>query len=165
MLLRKPGSVNVQAIIAIHGQREFPVETNSVSHSLILRVDDTEAPSTTDLLQASRVRWRQRQAAEVGLTLVPPTIDDARSIIDFAQSIRQMDGVLLCQCQGGVSRSAAAALLCLGAWTGPGHEKYCVERLLHVRPCASPHPDLVAFGDSLLGRKGQLLQAANRAQS
>ncbi len=164
MLLRKPGAVDVRAIISIHGQREYAVETGGVPHRLVLRFDDTEAPSTTDPIHAARVRLRQREAAKVGLTLTPPTIDHARSIIDFARSVAELDGTLLCQCQGGVSRSSAAALLCLAAWTGPGQEHYCVERLLAARDCAVPHRDLVAFGDDLLHREGELTRAMDRVR-
>lgn len=74
MLLRKPGTVDVRAIIAIHGQREFPVETDSVTHSLVLRFDDSEAPSQSDPIHAARIRGRRREAAEFGLRLSPPTV-------------------------------------------------------------------------------------------
>ncbi len=163
MLLRKPGTLDIQAIIAIHGQREYPVETDCVAHRLVLRFDDVEAPDPKDPLHAARIRLRQREAAEVGLAPTPPTADHARSIIEFARSIRDLDGVLLCQCLGGVSRSPAAALLCLATWTGPGHEQVCVEHLLTVRPCAVPHRDLVAFGDEMLGRGGRLVEAVRHA--
>lgn len=164
MLLRKPSTVDVRAIIAIHGQREYPVEVDGVSHSLVIQFDDTEVPSATDPIEAYAVRSRQRKAADVGLTLTPPTLDHARSIIAFARCISEMAGVLLCQCQGGISRSPAAALLCLATWTGPGRERYCVERLLSIRPSAVPHRDLVAFGDEVLQREGRLTAAVHRLQ-
>lgn len=160
MLLRRHESAgDVRAILAIHGRREFPVETDGVPHSLVLRFDDTEAPSATDPLHAARVRIRQRDAADNGLILVPPTLDHARAIIQFAQALRDLDGILLCHCMAGVSRSTAAALLCLATWTGPGRERYCIEHVLAVRPCAVPHADLVAFGDQLLQRDGNLMEA------
>ena len=164
MLLRKSHTADVLAIIAIHGQREYPVETSEVPYSLVLQFDDTEAPSRTDPIHASRIRLRQREAAEIGLTLTPPTVEHAKSVIDFAHSIRRMDGTLLCQCQGGVSRSPAAALLCLATWTSPGREQYCVKQVLSVRPSAVPHADLVTFGDELLHRDGRLVEALQRAQ-
>ena len=164
MFLRKTDRVRISAIIAIHGQREYPVNTEGVAHSLVLQFDDTEAPSETDPIHASRIRLRRREAAEYGLNLRPPAIEDAESIIEFARGINQMDGALLCHCQGGVSRSPAAALLCLATWMGSGHENYSVEHLLTVRPCAVPHPDLVKFGDKLLGREGRLVDALERAR-
>lgn len=158
MLLKKPESADVQAIIAIHGQFEFPVESDAVSRILVLRFDDSEAQSATDPIEAARIRLRQREAAKSGRAPMPPTADDARSIIEFAESIRQMDGTLLCQCRAGISRSPAAALLCLATWTGPGRESECVGHLLSIRPSAVPHLDLVAFGDEELDRHGRLVE-------
>jgi predicted protein tyrosine phosphatase len=156
MMLRNPGHPRIDALIAIKGQREFAVDTPPGARSLILDFDDCEAPSATDPIHASQIRLRQREAAEIGLRLCPPTIEHARQIIEFAQSIRDIDGALLCHCLGGVSRSPAAAILCLATWTGPGHESYCVDYVRSIRKCAQPHEDLVAFGDSQLRRKGEL---------
>lgn len=163
MLLRKPGSIDIRAVIAIHGQREYPVETDGRAHSLVLRFDDSEAPSQTDLMHAARIRVRTREAANFGLELSPPTIEHARRIIEFASSIAALDGVLLCQCFAGVSRSAAAALICLAVWTGPGLETYCIKKVRSVRACAVPHRDLVGFADELLERRGRLMHAVRDA--
>ncbi len=159
MLLRKPGESDVRAIISIHGQREYAVECDNIPHQLVLQFNDTEAPRDDDPIQAARIQYRQREAMNSDAALTPPTMDHARSIIDFASSIADIKGTLLCQCQGGISRSSAATLLCLAAWTGEGNEAYCVERVLAVRPSAVPHRDLVAFGDELLKRKGNLVAA------
>ncbi|MCA9250711.1 MAG: hypothetical protein R3E58_06930 [Phycisphaerae bacterium] len=158
MLLRKPGSANVQAIIAIHGQREFAVECDDIPHRLLLQFDDAESPRADDPIQTARIQLRQREANEFGLNLSPPTVEHAKAIIEFANSIAGIEGTLLCQCQGGISRSSAAALLCLATWTGPGNEGYCVEHLLSVRPSVIPHCDLVAFGDEVLHRNRALVE-------
>lgn len=162
MLLRGSRLGDIRATIMIHGQGEHPVRIDGVTHSLLLQFDDIEAPSATDRVHAYRVRSRQRQAASVGLVQTPPCVDHARSILDFAQSIGELGGTVLCQCQGGVSRSPAAALLCMATWTGPGREEYCVQHVISVRPSAMPHRDLVAFGDELLHREGRLVKALDR---
>src|SRR5262249_489441 len=73
-LLSTPArAASVGALIAIHGQREYPVEAPGVAHRLVLRFDDTEVPSRTDFIQAARIRMRQREAAAIGLVLAPPT--------------------------------------------------------------------------------------------
>lgn len=95
----------------------------------------------------------------VGLNFSPPTEAHARAIIEFARKIQPVDGILLRQCLAGISRSSAAALLCLTEWTGPGHECDCVEHVLAIRPAAQPHRDLVRFGDRILNRNGRLLAA------
>jgi predicted protein tyrosine phosphatase len=165
MFLRGAERPDVEGLIAIHSQREHAIETDGVPHRLVLQFDDCEAPSRTDLLQAARVRLRRRQREEFGLQEIFPTVDHARAIIDFAKSVRGIQGTLLCQCQGGISRSPAAALLCLATWTDPGWEQYCVRQLLMARPCAIPHPDIVAFGDELLQRRGKLIDALELSQA
>lgn len=159
MYLKQPEAARVRAILSIHGPREFPVETQAAQHSLVLQFDDSEAPDESDLEQRARLGIRRREAAAVGLTLNPPTEEHARAIVEFARRVDAIDGVMLFQCLAGISRSPAAALLCLAEWTGPGHERACVEHVLAVRPAAQPHRDLVRFGDSILGRGGRLLFA------
>lgn len=158
MFLRNGARDAVRALIAIHGEREDTVEVGRIPHHLILQFDDIDVPDEHDLLQQARLHVRRREAAEYGLSPSPPTIEHAARIIEFARGIRELDGVLLCQCQAGVSRSAAAALLCLATWTYPGEEQECFEYLMSIRPCALPHRGLVAFGDHILGRSGGLLR-------
>jgi predicted protein tyrosine phosphatase len=139
MFVRTSAADDLRGVITIHCQREYPLDVPVEGvRRLALEFDDTEAPSTSDPIHAAQVRLRQRQAAEVGLRLCPPTVDDAKSIIDFAISMREAGGVLLCHCQAGISRSPAAALICLAAWTGPGHERDCVSYVLKIRPAATP---------------------------
>jgi predicted protein tyrosine phosphatase len=161
MLLLRPDAARVKAIISIHGKHEYGVECD-VAHRLDLNFDDVEAPDHSDPISAYHTILRNRWDAEHGLTRRPPTVDDALAIIDFAGSIKDVDGIVLCHCGGGVSRAPAAALLCLATWTREGHERSCVERVLKVRPCASPHRDLVRFGDELLNRGGRLVAAVTR---
>jgi predicted protein tyrosine phosphatase len=66
---------------------------------------------------------------------------------------------VLFTCAAGISRSPAAALICLAAWSAPGEEENCVRELRRVRPAAMPHRDLVRFGDEILGRGARLLRA------
>lgn len=142
MLLRSAAREPVEALILIHGQREYPLDAPEISRTLELHFDDVEAVDLNDSVHGYAAWARQRWAAEMGRPMKPPTVDDANAIIEFAYNIAEVSGTVLCQCQGGVSRSGAAALLCLAAWTGEGHERYCMEQLLRVRPCAAPLPAL-----------------------
>ena len=99
---------------------------------------------------------------EIGRPVSPPRVEDAKAIVEFAREISGVEGTVLCQCQAGVSRSPAAALICLATWTNEGDEKDCVEQLLRVRPCAAPHRGLVAFADAVLGRCGRLVESVDR---
>jgi predicted protein tyrosine phosphatase len=164
MLLRAPGAADVGAIISIHGSREPLLIAQSTARRLILEFDDVEGFDSMDPMAVARWGLRRREAGEVGLRLTPPTADHAKAVLEFARSVAGLEAMLLCQCQGGISRGPAAALLCLATWTEPGREEYCVERLLAIRPSAVPHRDIVRFGDALLHRDGRLLAALDRVR-
>ena len=159
MLLRQPHGAQVKAIISIHGLHEYAVEAPDVSRRLTLRFDDVDVPDPKDALGMLRSWVHRKWAVEIGRPMTPPSREDAEAIIEFARSIGDMEGTLLCHCQAGISRSPAAALLCLAAWTGAGRERDCVEQIMRVRPAAVPHLGLIGFGDSALGRQGQLVKA------
>lgn len=158
MVRARPDAGDVRAVISIHGRREFPIEAH-VRHRLVLQFDDEDVPDATDPLAVYRSHVRLKWAAEQGLDLRPPSAEDAAAITDFAGKVRHVSGTVLCQCAGGISRSPAAALLCLAVWTGEGREQWCVDELLRLRPAAAPHRDLTRFGDALLGRDGRLTRA------
>ena len=158
MLLASRNCPTIGALLAIHGQREHAVEAD-VPHKLTLKFDDAPIVPEHDPLEQSRMRIRAAEAADIGLHLQPPTRDHVARIISFAGEIADIDGVCLCHCRAGISRSTAAALLCLAAWSSPGDEAACVDHLRRIRPAAQPHRDLVRIGDALLGRRGALVAA------
>jgi predicted protein tyrosine phosphatase len=131
---------------------------------LELRFDDVESLDPSDPERRYVVWARQKWSASMGRPLTPPTLHDAQGIIDFAQALIGTGGTLLCTCSGGVSRSTAAALICLATWTGPGHEAHCVEEVLRVRRCAVPLRSLVKYADQLLERNGRLIRAVDHAR-
>lgn len=159
MLLAGPNATCINAVITIHGAHEHAVDVPTATHRLTLFFDDTESIDWTDPTRAEAAWARQKWSKEMGRPLTPPTIEHAQAIIDFARTIADLEGTVLCQCHAGISRSPAAALLCLATWTGQGHEQYCIDRLLRIRPAAVPLRDLIAFGDTLLGRGANLLRA------
>ena len=159
MLLAGSNQADVKALISICGTHEHPLDAADIRCKLTLHFDDAEVPDLSDPNMGHAAWIKQRYAREMGRPLTPPTIEDAHAIISFARSTADLDGALLCQCQGGISRSPAAALICLTTWTGPGRERECVEHLLKIRPCAAPHADLVRFADRILHRNGELIRA------
>lgn len=165
MLLRNSRGTRIEALISIYGQREYSLDAPGIDCKLELQFDDVEVVDLNDSVHGYAAWARRRWAAAMGRPMKPPTIDDAKAIIEFARGIADVNGTVLCQCQGGVSRSGAAALLCLATWTGEGDERYCMEQLLRARPCAAPLRDLVAFGDTILGRCGKLVEALASGQN
>ncbi len=163
MFMRGLAGSRVEAIISIHGSREFGIETE-VPHRIDLTFDDVDVAIPGDMVAMDRENSRRRWAQENGLVEVAPTKADAAAIIEFARKIAGISGIVLCHCGGGVSRAPAAALLCLATWTGLGVEKWCVEEVYRLRRGASPHVGLVHFADELLNRNGRLLEAIAPAQ-
>ena len=87
-----------------------------------------------------------RAAEQDGRLETPPCAMDVQKIIGFAQSLPgnvPADGIVLCHCTAGISRSAAAGLICLATWRGPGAEADCVAEVIRIRRAAAPHADLV----------------------
>src|SRR5436305_11830002 len=103
MLLRGPDSATIEAIISIQGSREPTLEAPDLKHLLILHFDDVEVIDPADEIGRYRAWAIQKWNAQVGRPLSAPTLEDARSIIEFAEATRDVAGTVLCQCQGGIS--------------------------------------------------------------
>ena len=157
MLLHSEQGSGVCAVVSIVGDREHAVECDVIDRHLVLRFDDIDVMPVGDRVAAWQWERGLDRARQTGLNPVPPSITHAREIVEFAESVRDAEGVVLFQCHGGVSRSSAAALIALAVWTGSGFECYCMEEVKRVRPAALPHPGLVRFGDEVLGRSGALV--------
>lgn len=158
MFMRQSPPPKIGAIISIHGCREFGVEA-SCPHRLDLLFNDVDVPAENDIIALQRHISRQHSSAQNGLIEVAPTSSDAASIIEFANTIRDVDGSLLCHCNGGMSRAPAAALICLSVWRGPNTETNCVAEIQRFRHGAVPHTGLIRFADNLLNRNNRLINA------
>jgi predicted protein tyrosine phosphatase len=158
MFLRTAGRPEVGAVLAIRGEQEFGVELEGVPR-LELVFDDVPAPDRRDVLAWVQATARIREQAELGRRVRQATIEHVRQLVDFAREVKEVEGVVLCHCLGGISRSPAAALLCLAAWTEPGDEEYCADTVRQIRVAAQPHGDLIRMGEEVLERKGKLLEA------
>jgi predicted protein tyrosine phosphatase len=161
--LRQTDPRLLAGIISIHGTNESGLSTHAIPR-LDLLFNDIDAPPKTDPIATYHARQTRLAHEAHGLRETPPTPDDARAIIDFARTLAHKGGILLIHCGAGMSRSPAAALLCLATWHGPGRENWCVEELLRIRSHSIPHESLVRFGDQILDRRGQLLQALQSAR-
>ncbi len=163
MFLRDTSNFNVNAIISIHGQREYGVDFD-VSHRLDLTFDDVDVPNANDSMAIQRAWSRRRWCEQNGLIEAAPTLADATAIIHFANKLRDNEGILLCHCGAGVSRAPAAALICLAVWSGLGSESQCVKDILKIRPSAFPHIGLLSLADEIIGKVSRLVDAAFAAR-
>lgn len=157
MLLGDTSRAEIRAVISIHGAREFGVEADVPR--LDLAFDDVEVATGSDVMQLQKAMSRRRWSEQNGLIEVAPALADAAAIIEFAENMRDVGGIVLCHCGGGMSRAPAAALICLSVWRGPGSEAECVAGIRSLRRGAVPHIGLIRFADQLLNRDGKLVEA------
>ena len=124
---------------------------------MIERADDIEG--------MLRANCRRRWAEQNGLAEVPPSAADVERIISFVERVRSTDGLVLCHCGAGMSRAAAAALICLAVWRGPGAERECVREIRSIRQGAVPHAGIIRIADNRLRRNGALSAALRNSVS
>lgn len=161
MLLRRPKGLAIDAVISIHGQREFGVEAEGVER-LDLVFDDVSIDRRDHPDAVRKQADRRRLEEKTGLRQSPPTAEHVGQIIAFAEAIRDRSQLLLCHCGAGISRSPAAGLICLAVWHGAGSEEDCVKLVSKLRPCAMPHRGMIALADEQLARKGELMGWVDR---
>jgi predicted protein tyrosine phosphatase len=85
------------------------------------------------------------------------TRDQVADALAFARA--HASGAILVHCFHGVGRSAAIALAILADRAGPGGERAALDRLLAIRPEATPNLVVVKLADEVLGRNGALAAA------
>lgn len=90
-----------------------------------------------------------------------PVIHDIVQIINFAKTLQrdQVDGTLLIHCEAGISRSAAAAIICKTTWDGPGLEIESILSTYKQNHKAWPNQLMIHYADVALERDGSLINA------
>lgn len=153
--------------ISICGREEIPKFIGQgITH--LLSIDNPGDP-TPKPEGFGGVHWRiefndiisQEEAIEFDAIL--PELQDVQQVLDYADICQKASLVepvhLLVHCMAGVSRSTAAAYAMIAGLFGQGRENDALQHILAIRPQASPNPLMVKYADSILGRKGKLLEA------
>ena len=108
-----------------------------------------------------RLTLRFHDIIEPNPDQLAPSREDVENLLAFGRELGEPEGNhLLVHCQAGVSRStAAAALILVQAYPGrPAHE--ALDAVARIRPRAWPNLRILEFGDTLLGRRGEIVAAA-----
>jgi len=125
---------------------------------LVSLVAPEEMPASPPGLRPSRhLRLGVHDIVEPLAGHVLPEPEHVRALITFARRWNRRAPMLV-HCVAGVSRSMAAALVIATIHAG-GRERELAERLREQAPHANPNRRIIALGDALLGRGGQLVEA------
>ncbi len=137
---------------------------NGVSH--VLSLLDPEAPEPEILAlypPHRRAVLRFHDVIEARQGAIAPAEADVARLLAFAREASHAGpapGHLLVHCHAGVSRSTAASFLILAQahpeWPG----RRISDEVLRLRPQAWPNLLILELGDALLGRRGEILEAA-----
>ncbi|MER8885226.1 tyrosine phosphatase family protein [Mesorhizobium sp. M0482] len=94
--------------------------------------------------------------AQEGMTM--PGEEHVLNLLDFA---RQWDRSrpLVVHCYAGISRSTASAYIIAAALAPKRDEAELAETLRRLSPTATPNPRLIAIADTLLDRRGRMIEA------
>lgn len=94
-----------------------------------------------------------------------PTLEDVRTVLEFASSIKSRDPVLV-HCWAGISRSSSVALAILASRCAPSSQgaEAAFRHLFEAKgkDGISPNAHITRYADELLGFQGALLYALRR---
>jgi predicted protein tyrosine phosphatase len=108
-----------------------------------------------------RLKLRFHDVIEPGPGWIVPERWDVELLLAFARDLATMQQAhLLVHCHAGVSRSTAAAILVLAQTCPERPAEEAVEEVVRLRPRAWPNLRILELGDDILGRGGEIVEAA-----
>jgi predicted protein tyrosine phosphatase len=133
-----------------------------VSHVLsILDPGWPEPNSLSGFGLERRLKLRFHDVIEAQPGWVAPERWDIELLLAFARDLdRSRNTHLLVHCHAGVSRSTAAAILVLAQTSPELPADEAVREVVRLRPRAWPNLRMLELGDAILGRGGEIIDAA-----
>ena len=108
-----------------------------------------------------RLRLRFHDVIEAHPGWVAPERWDVELLLAFARDLAiSPETHLLVHCHAGVSRSTAAAVLVLAQTFPERSADQALEAVVRLRPRAWPNLRMLELGDEILGRQGEIVEAA-----
>ena len=109
-----------------------------------------------------RLRLHFHDVIEARPGWIAPERWDVELLLAFARDLKAaMTTHLLIHCHAGVSRSTAAATLVLAQTCPERPAKEVLDEVVRIRPRAWPNLRILELGDDLLGRQGEIVEAAH----
>jgi predicted protein tyrosine phosphatase len=108
-----------------------------------------------------RLELRFHDVIEPNPGWIAPERRDIERLLDFSLDFIRARGThLLVHCHAGISRSTAAATLVLAQAGRDRPADEALQAVVRLRPRAWPNLRVIEFGDELLGRRGEIVEAA-----
>ena len=140
----------------LHGHRDA-----GVTHILSLLDPGWPKPEAFDMFgEHQRLDLRFHDIIEQLPGQQAPTEDDVAKLLAFGRELPKQEVHLLVHCHMGISRSSAAMTLLLAQARPDQPAMAALAEVVRIRPHAWPNLRLMEFGDTQLGRKGELVAAA-----
>jgi len=134
-----------------------------VSHVLsILDPKEPEPPAFYSFDSHHRLELRFDDVIEEIAGYEAPQLHHVEQLLEFGESLDAdpLPTHLLVHCHMGVSRSSASMILLLAQAKPTVPAEQIAVEVQRVRPIAWPNLRMIRFGDELLGRNGELIEAA-----
>lgn len=120
---------------------------------------EPELLSGFDLNRRLRLRFHDVIESQPGW--IAPERWDVELLLAFARDlVASRETHLLIHCHAGVSRSTAAATLVLAQTRPDRPTDEVLQEIVRLRPRAWPNLRILELGDEILGRRGEIVEAA-----
>jgi predicted protein tyrosine phosphatase len=149
--------------VTICGIDELPGHCAAgVTHILSILDPGWPEPASLDMFGLDRrLKLRFHDVIEVHPGWIAPQRWDIELLLAFARGIgASRETHLVIHCHAGVSRSTAAATLVLAQSCPQRPAREALEAVVRRRPRAWPNLRMLELGDEILGRDGEIVEAA-----
>jgi predicted protein tyrosine phosphatase len=120
---------------------------------------EPEAFGTFDPHRRLELRFHDVIDADPGC--IPPERPDVEQLLSFGRDLADArGGHLLVHCHAGISRSTAAATLIVAQARPDRPAEEALQAVVRRRPRAWPNLRILEIGDTLLARRGEIVDAA-----
>jgi predicted protein tyrosine phosphatase len=134
-----------------------------VTHVLSILDPGTSEPEPLSSFEVHRrLRLRFHDVIESQSGWIAPERWDVELLLSFTRGLHppSAETHLLIHCHAGVSRSTAAATLVLAQTHPECPADEVLREIVRLRPQAWPNLRILEFGDEILGRGGEIIEAA-----
>jgi predicted protein tyrosine phosphatase len=149
--------------LTICGIDELPGHcAGDVTHVLSILDPGWPEPESLAIFDINRrLRLRFHDVIEAQPGWIAPERWDVELLLAFSRDLgRSHSTHLLIHCHAGVSRSTAAATLVLAQMHPDDPAEELLREVVRLRPRAWPNLRILELGDQILGRRGEIIEAA-----